>query len=159
MKHLKLFEELGFDDPTIKDEWNKQKDEFDKEQKERRDTPDDYISNDDLDKNISHNNLYFDKKYLHKLSNQDIIKNAAIYQNITEMLKIYLVENIDYWQDELNFKLTAFDQYDITYHISGDGNDINFRIIHIDGHDDSYYIELDEFLEFYNIHLSHNLIK
>ena len=57
---------MGFDDPTIKDEWNKQKDEFDKEQKERRDTPDDYISNDDLDKNISHNNLYFDKKYFNR---------------------------------------------------------------------------------------------
>lgn len=164
MKHIKQFEELGFDDPMIKSKWDKNTEEQKQEQERREnDEHSSYFTKDGLDKLAANldqfkNKLSFDKKYLFKMNKEDFNKVDGVKNNISEMLKLYLFENSEEWQSEFKFNLSAFHEYDMTFNIIDDA--IDFNVHHIDNNDaGNFYIDLDDFIEFYNIHLSHKLIN
>jgi hypothetical protein len=91
------------------------------------------------------------------MNKEDFNKVEGLKTNISEMIKLYLFENSEKWQTKFNFNLNAFHEYDILFYITDDS--IDFDVNHIDENSGNFSIELDDFIEFYNIHLSHNLIN
>jgi hypothetical protein len=162
MKHIKQFEELGFDDPTIKYQWDKNIKNQEHEQKRREnDEHRSYITDDDLDnlkKNVDQikGKLAFDKQYLFKMDKNMYLKIDGINQNISEMIKLYLFENKEDWQSEFHFDLSLFHEYGITFNVVQDN--IIFNVTHISKDVGDFELDLDDFIEFYNIHLSNKFV-
>lgn len=161
MKYVKKFEELGFDDQVIKSQWDDNVKKQEQEQKRREnDEHRSYITSDDLDKlkkevDQIKGKLDFNKKYLFKMDKNMYLKIDGLNQNISEMIKLYLFENKEEWQSEFDFDLSLFHEYEIHFNIVQ--NIIAFNVIHITDVSD-FELDLDDFIEFYNVHLSHKLV-
>lgn len=162
MKHIKQFEELGFDDQMIKSKWDENI-EKQKQEQDRRENDDhrSYFSIDDLDGlkkelNKIKGKLDFDKQYLFKMNKDILFKINGLNQNISEMIKLYLFENKEEWQSEFDFDLSLFHEYEIHFNIVQ--NNIAFNVIHITdvGNFDNFELDLEDFIEFYNVH--HKLV-
>jgi hypothetical protein len=162
MKHIKQFEELGFDDPTIKSYWDKNIKNQEQEQKRREnDEHHPYITDDldDLKNNVDQikGKLDFNKQYLFKIDNIILLKIDGINQNISEMIKLYLYENKEEWQSDFNFDLSLFHEYSINFNVVQDN--IMFNVNHINKDVGDFELDLDDFIEFYNIHLSNKFVE
>jgi hypothetical protein len=162
MKHIKQFEELGFDDQMIKSKWDENI-EKQKQEQDRRENDDhrSYFSIDDLDGlkkelNKIKGKLDFDKQYLFKMNKDILFKINGLNQNISEMIKLYLFENKEEWQSEFDFDLSLFHEYEIHFNIVQ--NNIAFNVIHITADVGNFELDLEDFIEFYNVHLSHKLV-